>query len=658
METGKNSAQPRLLLTSICRPIGPRYGDAQSVGYELLHGQVTRLQGMFSPRAVHRQFSLDYIAENLDNPTVVLHYPSRRELIKELKKGYDYVGVSFIVVTFHRMKELVELVRLHSPKSKIILGGYGTVLGDDVLKPYGDHICRGEGVSFMRNLLGQPEIPMPYRHPVISSRLKVFSRTASYTGMIFAGLGCPNGCDFCSTSHFFKRRHIKLLPTGADIYAAVERHLSIDPAAQFTIIDEDFLLDRTRAMEFRQKVLEGGKPLSIFVFASVKALSMYTYEELAEMGVDGVWIGYEGERSGYGKHQGKPVEKLFRELREHGITILSSMILGFDYQTPEVISRELDRLINLRPSLVQFLIYNPTPGTPLYQRVISGGLLRREYAENTDRYYRLASGFKSMVSHPVMSPGEIEAAQKMCFERDYQMLGPSIYRVVGTWLEGYRKFRNSENPFLRRRAENIAAELRKAYPVFLPGVLFGPNRGVRRNIRLLEKEVRLELGAPTFAARLLSIAAVGAALWTAFTLKFNLFQHPGLTRNSYRMPVAGRRFSSLWDSVRAESVPAQLSVKVDIPDSGRRVRVSLEGRLGPGQGERLGRRIRESLEAGRGNMVLDMARLKSFEGGGVRAMCENLKEYRHRINISLPEGTSTHAAELLLAAEIFKTCGI
>ncbi|MFH1620312.1 MAG: B12-binding domain-containing radical SAM protein, partial [bacterium] len=88
------SEGPKLLLASVMKPLGPHYGDAESVGYELLHAQVTRAQGMFSPRAVHRQFSLDYIAENLDNPVVTLHYPSKKDFIRELKKGYDYVGIS------------------------------------------------------------------------------------------------------------------------------------------------------------------------------------------------------------------------------------------------------------------------------------------------------------------------------------------------------------------------------------------------------------------------------------------------------------------------------------------------------------------------------------------------------------------------------------
>src|ERR1017187_2989557 len=154
-----------VLLTSVCRPMGPQFGDAPSVGYELLYRQVTRAQGIFSPRTVNVFFGLDYIAENLDAPTVVLQYPSKREFIKELKKGYDYVGVSFIMALMHKMKETVALIRQYAPDSKIVLGGYGTVLKDEQLKPYGDFICREEGVGYFRRLLGEPEIPMQMKSP-------------------------------------------------------------------------------------------------------------------------------------------------------------------------------------------------------------------------------------------------------------------------------------------------------------------------------------------------------------------------------------------------------------------------------------------------------------------------------------------------------------
>ena len=61
------------------------------------------------------------------------------------------------MAVMHKMKEAVALIRQHAPGSKIVLGGYGTVLKDDVLKPFADYICREEGVGYFRRLLGEPE---------------------------------------------------------------------------------------------------------------------------------------------------------------------------------------------------------------------------------------------------------------------------------------------------------------------------------------------------------------------------------------------------------------------------------------------------------------------------------------------------------------------
>jgi hypothetical protein len=657
MHSNKQEQKNRkLLLTSVCRPLGPKYGDGESVGYELLYGQVTRAQGIFSPRATHIHYSLDYIANNLEIPTVVLHYPSRRELIRELKKGYDFVGISFILATFHRAKETVSLIRKYSPMSKIILGGYGTVLDDEILKQYGDHICREEGVGFMRRLLGEPEIPMPYKHPLIESHLKVLSVPISKTGLIFAGLGCPNGCDFCCTSHFFKRRHIKLLPEGRDIYNVIERYLIRDPSTVFTIIDEDFLLDKKRAMQFRDCVLTGGGPISIFVFSSVKALSLYTVQEILEMGIDGIWIGYEGTRSGYSKQSGKSVHELIRELRENGIAVLTSMIVGFDYQTPEVISQELDGLMDLRPELAQFLIYSPPPGTPFYDRVMSQGLMRREYVENPNKRWHDGCGFKSIVNHPTMSSSEIEGMQHWCFEQDFQRLGPSIYRIIETRCEGYKKWRESSSNFLRIKAADLAKDLRKAYVVFLVGRLLGPNSNIRSRIRELEYKIRTELGNPTLTERLMSLSALGAAAWTALKLRLGIFQHPRLGRVSFRMPEEGLGLwaTNIWESLRDESISPHLSIQVDLQHAKRQVWVKLNGVLDNLRAERLAQRIEEYLKKDRGKLILDLEKISHSEGKAFDTLANKLRAYRHRIRIRLPRNYLGHAAQFLLLAQIFK----
>jgi haloalkane dehalogenase len=378
---------------------------------------------------------------------------------------------------------------------------------------------------------------MPYRHPLIVSQLKVFGVRVSRTGMIFAGLGCPNGCDFCCTSHFFKRRHIKLLPTGADIFRVVERYYETDPGISLVVLDEDFLLNKRRALEFRDEVLKSGKTISLFVFSSIKAISQYDIEEILEMGIDGFWIGYEGSRSGYAKQQGRDPAELFRELKSHGIGILASMIVGMPYQDGPIVQAELDGLLELEPDLCQFLIYGPTPGTPFFKHVVREGLLREDLLADPELYYKHCDGFAAMVTHPLLSADEIEEQQRECFRQDFERLGPTLYRSLDTWFNGYRKLRESDNPALRRKAEHFAREIRKAYAILLAGRLFGPNRAVRRRIARLERAIHTALGAPTWREHLTSIAAVGAAALTSIKLRLGLFQHPKLVKHVYRLPA-------------------------------------------------------------------------------------------------------------------------
>jgi len=642
----------KILLTSVCRPLGPKFGDAPSVGYELLYRQVLRAQGIFSPRTVNIHFGLEYIAENLDAPTVVFQYPSKSELIRELKKGYDYVGVSFIMAVIHKMKETVALIRQYAPNSKIVLGGYGTVLKDEVLKPYGDYICREEGVAFFRRLLGEPEIPMPYKHPLIVSWLKVFGIRVSGTGKIFAGLGCPNGCDFCCTSHFFSRKHIKLLPEGKDIYAVAERYLDLDPSLVFLILDEDFLLNKKRAMEFRDCVIKGGKKLSIFAFSSIKAISQYKVEEILEMGIDGFWIGYEGTRSNYAKQQGRPIAEILTEFREHGITVLTSMIVGFDYQNQEVVAEELAGLMKLKPALAQFLIYGPVPGTPFHERVIKENLLHDIYTTDKDLFYRRADGFRTMMKHPTLSPEQIEDIQRWCFEEDFQRLGPSIYRVLEARLLGYQKLKNSGNPLLRAKADYYARELRVAYPVFLAGLLLGPNASVRRWIGDLAERVHAELGSPTLGEQARSVLAVGAALWTALTLKLDWFQHPKLIRTTYRLPDKRWGAFEMWEELHRKVASPDFSLQVELQHAKQQVWLRLEGALSANDAEGLAHRIHESLARSRNRLVLDFNKLRWDAATDLKPLREKLADYRSRIRVVLPKLSAAHP-ELMLVAGMF-----
>jgi len=527
-----------VLLTTVCRPFGGK-GEGDSVGAELFHAQVTRSQGIFSYRQVIRCWGLDYIAENILAPAVVLHYPSERELQHELRKRtYDVIGINFVVATFHKLRRMVEIVRKYAPRSKIVLGGYGTVLSDETLAPYADAVCREEGVGFMRRFLGEPT-DRPIRHPYVpieSPRIYSYplkTRVAHITG----GLGCPNGCDFCCTSHFFKRKYIPFIRSGRELYdimrAMEQKALEAgDTLSGFILIDEDFFIHEKRAREFLDCVREDGISSSIMGFGSVRGLSRFTADEVAEMGFDIVWTAFEGEQSGYTKLQGRPIDMLLRDLRARGVAVLSSMIIGFPYQDREKVLEEFRQLTDLEPSLWQILIYFAFPGTPLHRQVLEEGRYLEAYRDHPD--YRTFDGFSMHFEHPHFRPEELEDLQRTLYRKAFERLGPSMVRVLRSWFEGYRNLRRSSRPLLQARAERMRGYVRRALPGIYPAFRFGPNPERRMEALRFMKEIERELGPISLRERLECWGTVPLSAWTWAAEKLGLFQQPRLLRVAHR----------------------------------------------------------------------------------------------------------------------------
>lgn len=526
-----------VLLTTVCRPFGPP-DDGNSVGAELFHAQVTRSQGMFSFRQVIRCWGLDYIAENISAHSVVLHYPSKKELVQELKTHhFDYVGINFVVSTLHILKRMVPLIRKYSPRAQIILGGYGTVLDEDALGGLGDLICRGEGISFMRRVLGDDEL-QSIRHPyapIESPRFYSYSHKTK-VAHITAGLGCPNGCDFCCTSHYFRRKYLPFIRSGEELYSTMirmqkEAESKGDKLSGFIIIDEDFFLHEKRAREFLECVRMGGRAFSIMGFGSVKGLSRFTPEEIAEMGFDIIWIAFEGLQAGYKKLEGSELSELYMGLRAVGVSVLASMIIGFPYQDREVVLKEFDYLMTLRPALSQFLICFAFPGTPLYQFITKNDLFLPDYKSTED--YRSWDGFRMHMKHDKFTARDIESLQRKLYQKDFRQLGPSIVRILRIWFNAHKNLSNSTNPLLKSRSQMMKRYVREALGGIYPAIFFGPAKKTRREAKELYKEIILNIPEITLKERIFCWMTIPLAIWTRLTMALGLFQQPQLLRREY-----------------------------------------------------------------------------------------------------------------------------
>jgi len=252
-----------------------------------------------------------------------------------------------------------------------------------------------------------------------------------------------------------------------------------------------------------------------------------------------------------------------------------------------------------------------------------------------------------------LSPAEIEEIQRWCFDQDFQRLGPSIYRVLEARLLGYLKLKNSSNPVLRQKADYYATELRAAYPVFLAGRLLGPNAAVRRWIGGLERRIHTELGQPTAGEDCKSVLAVGAALWTALTLKLDWFQHPRLIRTTYRLPEKRWNAFNLWEDFQAKAAGPNYSVGIELQHAKKQVWIRLEGALSTVDAEGLGQRICDSLARSQSRLILDLNKLRWDKAQDLQPLREKLAAYRSRIRLVLPNLSATHP-EILLLAGMFR----
>jgi hypothetical protein len=486
---------------------------------ELYHNQVTREQGPFSLRMFHRSWGILMIQRNISAPTTVLDFPTRAAFEAELQANdYDIVGISSIIVNIGKVREMCRIVRRVSPKSTIVIGGHvAAIPGLDKLID-ADEIVRGDGISWMRNYLGEDD-KAPVIHPEIVSGYGARSmgmtlpvKKGATAATIIPSVGCPMGCNFCTTSAFFggKGKFLNFYDTGDELFGVMsemERKLHV---RSFFIMDENFLLHKRRAMELLANMKAGAKPWALYVFSSANAIRQYTMRELVELGVSWIWMGLESPHSRYDKLKGSDTLELTRELRSHGIKLLGSTIVGLEHHTPQNIGAEIEHAVSHDTDFHQFMLYTPVPGTPLHAEMTEQGRML-EGIDLADIHGQDKFNFR----HAALSRDESKKWLDFAFRRDYERNGPSIYRICRTTLNGWRRYKNDPDPRVRARFQWESRSLSDGYAAALWAMekhLRKTNPAVSEQIRALRQDVGREFG---LMSRVASRVIGPVLLWSA-----------------------------------------------------------------------------------------------------------------------------------------------
>ncbi len=426
----------KLLLTGVFKPYGvsDEYGEALC-SMELLYNQVTREQGIHSPRSNNLSFGLYLLAENIEMPATVLDFPSWEDFTEEVDTGnYSHIGISFILPNILKTKRMAEYIRIKAPDAKIILGGHGTSFPDLKNTVDCDEICSGEGVSWLRDYFGE-NTAKPIIHPAVQTSVRSFVYGAPLmvkAGTILPGVGCQNSCNFCSTSHKFDRKYTAFLNTGKEIFDACvkdEKELGVD---DFALMDENFCKSDTRARELLAEMEKEKKAYTFSAFSSAEAVTKMGVDFLVRMGITLLWIGVESKADIYEKTKGIDLQALIADLQSHGITVLASSILFLEHHDKVNIHEEIDWAISLGSDLLQFMQLGLLPGTRIYKEYDELGKLIRDFP-----WQRRHGQDTIWFRHPNFTLPESSEYLKNAFKKKYEVHGPGILNMAHTTVRAY-----------------------------------------------------------------------------------------------------------------------------------------------------------------------------------------------------------------------------
>jgi len=364
----------------------------------------------------------------------------------------------------------------------------------------------------MRKILGDEPVDREvtqYHMPTTGFSVSGFDAQARIP-IILVSLGCPNACDFCNTSAMFDHKKIRVA-TPEQVYRYMKNYQQRLKTQDIVVLlfDEDIFIDPEFVRELGRLLRSSRETWGIkwFSFGSMRSLSNFTAEELRDCGLGSVWIGVESFLCGdnlttdqYKKRGGKEIKEMFADLHRHGIQTVGSLVLGFDFHTPENLKEDIDQFVDLKPTLYQLSPLTPCPGTPLYDRMMEEGRILDTYKWEDSNLWK-----DDVFELKHFKPGQIKEMYDYAHDKIRDELGPQPLQLLESVLDSYQTLKDDTDEFhaylaakARRFASGGVSYLRSVEK-------HHASKAVRDRAKMLKKRYLNEIGKQSLLSKGVSL---------------------------------------------------------------------------------------------------------------------------------------------------------
>ncbi|MCR5040472.1 MAG: radical SAM protein [Clostridia bacterium] len=286
-----------------------------------------------------------------------------------------------------------------------------------VIGALADFYLRGEGKlsvvngifyrdeeSFVKNpfvcgLNDLDDLPFPARG-LMKNELYVRPDTGEPMATIQTGLGCPSGCIYCLTP-IISGRNVRKRDVG-NVYREIEECYFRYGIRNFFFKADTFTIDPFYAGAVCDRIINSPLhgEIEFTVNSRAKPLEPWLLKKLREAGCFTIAVGFESGSDETLRRikKGTTVEdnlRAARLIREAGIPLFGFFMIGFPWETEEMIA-DTERLIRrIDPDFIELHVAMPYYGTGLYEEcrkysVLSGGSFGH------DCYFPNTSGTKEL----------------------------------------------------------------------------------------------------------------------------------------------------------------------------------------------------------------------------------------------------------------------
>lgn len=328
----------------------------------------------------------------------------------------DVVAITGYTIHVNLIKEYAETVKAFDPQIKVVVGGIHAELNwQDFYDPNIDLIVHSNPLVAFRDILlnlnragnwngvknicfkekrqwvkneGQeldPDtLPFPDRNHLQKhkERFRYFGKEKC--ALVKTAWGCPYNCNFCYCGCLnggqYRARNIKKV---------MEEIEDLDQEKVF-IIDDDFLVDRNRLLEFCRLITEKKikKDFSIYGRADLIYANRDILVQLRAAGISEIIVGLEAiddeTLNNYHKRTSSEINfRAIEYLKESGIKSCGLFIVDGDFAL-EDFKRLSATVKKMELDLCMFSIFTPLKGVPGYENYREKLIVPEDKYENTD----------------------------------------------------------------------------------------------------------------------------------------------------------------------------------------------------------------------------------------------------------------------------------